>query len=227
MVMGKQRLGKDPGRYGSADGPKVRAGLKPGTRDKGKESSELRGWRYSPELRAETGQMRKEMSCGQENKSCCPSHLLLQSPAPKGKLGASNDWQLDPAELASKFTPRTKVLVLNTPNNPLGKVFSRMELELVANLCQQHDVVCISDEVYQWLVYDGQQHISIASLPGMWDRTLTIGSAGKSFSATGWKVSVSTWQAAAAGGLRKASSGPEDPAVFRSRWAGPWVQITS
>lgn len=66
--------------------------------------------------------MRKEMSCGQENKSCCPSHLLLQSPAPKGKLGASNDWQLDPAELASKFTPRTKVLVLNTPNNPLGKV---------------------------------------------------------------------------------------------------------
>lgn len=62
------------------------------------------------------------MSCGQENKSCCPSHLLLQSPAPKGKLGASNDWQLDPAELASKFTPRTKILVLNTPNNPLGKV---------------------------------------------------------------------------------------------------------
>lgn len=119
----------------------------------------------------------------------CPVFVTLKpSPAPKGKLGASNDWQLDPAELASKFTPRTKVLVLNTPNNPLGKVFSRMELELVANLCQQHDVVCISDEVYQWLVYDGHQHVSIASLPGMWDRTLTIGSAGKSFSATGWKV---------------------------------------
>lgn len=113
---------------------------------------------------------------------------LRPSPAPKGQLGSSNDWQLDPTELASKFTPRTKILVLNTPNNPLGKVFSKMELELVAALCQQHDVLCISDEVYQWLVYDGHQHISIASLPGMWDRTLTIGSAGKSFSATGWKV---------------------------------------
>uniref|UniRef100_A0A8C6GFM6 Kynurenine aminotransferase 1 n=1 Tax=Mus spicilegus TaxID=10103 RepID=A0A8C6GFM6_MUSSI len=70
----------------------------------------------------------------------------------------------------------------------LRPVFSKKELELVAALCQQHDVLCISDEVYQWLVYDGHQHISIASLPGMWERTLTIGSAGKSFSATGWKV---------------------------------------
>uniref|UniRef100_A2AQY8 Kynurenine--oxoglutarate transaminase 1 n=1 Tax=Mus musculus TaxID=10090 RepID=A2AQY8_MOUSE len=113
---------------------------------------------------------------------------LRLSPAPKGQLGSSNDWQLDPTELASKFTPRTKILVLNTPNNPLGKVFSKKELELVAALCQQHDVLCFSDEVYQWLVYDGHQHISIASLPGMWERTLTIGSAGKSFSATGWKV---------------------------------------
>ncbi|XP_038192803.1 kynurenine--oxoglutarate transaminase 1 isoform X2 [Arvicola amphibius] len=113
---------------------------------------------------------------------------LKPSPAAKGQLESSNDWQLDPTELASKFTPQTKALVLNTPNNPLGKVFSKEELELVADLCQQHDVLCISDEVYQWLVYDGHQHVSIASLPGMWERTLTIGSAGKSFSATGWKV---------------------------------------
>ncbi|XP_029424584.1 kynurenine--oxoglutarate transaminase 1 isoform X1 [Nannospalax galili] len=105
-----------------------------------------------------------------------------------GQLDTSSDWQLDPTELASKFTSRTKALVLNTPNNPLGKVFSKAELELVAGLCQQHDTVCIADEVYQWLVYDGHQHVSIASLPGMWGRTLTIGSAGKSFSATGWKV---------------------------------------
>ncbi|XP_073662789.1 kynurenine--oxoglutarate transaminase 1 isoform X4 [Tursiops truncatus] len=70
----------------------------------------------------------------------------------------------------------------------LKLVFSRAELELVASLCQQHDVVCITDEVYQWLVYDGCQHVSIATLPGMWERTLTIGSAGKTFSATGWKV---------------------------------------
>ncbi|KAM9206290.1 kynurenine--oxoglutarate transaminase 1 isoform 2-T2 [Dugong dugon] len=112
----------------------------------------------------------------------------LQSPSQDGELDYSSSWQLDPTELASKFTSRTKALVLNTPSNPLGKVFSKAELELMASLCQQHDVVCISDEVYQWLVFDGNQHISIASLPGMWERTLTIGSAGKTFSATGWKV---------------------------------------
>ncbi|XP_023586552.1 kynurenine--oxoglutarate transaminase 1 isoform X4 [Trichechus manatus latirostris] len=113
---------------------------------------------------------------------------LKPSPSQDGELDYSSNWQLDPTELANKFTSRTKALVLNTPSNPLGKVFSKAELELVASLCQQHDVVCISDEVYQWLVFDGNQHISIASLPGMWERTLTIGSAGKTFSATGWKV---------------------------------------
>ncbi|XP_073872422.1 kynurenine--oxoglutarate transaminase 1 isoform X4 [Macaca fascicularis] len=113
---------------------------------------------------------------------------LKPGPIQNGELGSSSNWQLDSMELASKFTSRTKALVLNTPNNPLGKVFSREELELVASLCQQHDVVCITDEVYQWMVYDGHPHISIASLPGMWERTLTIGSAGKTFSATGWKV---------------------------------------
>nr|XP_035925039.1 kynurenine--oxoglutarate transaminase 1 isoform X1 [Halichoerus grypus]XP_035925048.1 kynurenine--oxoglutarate transaminase 1 isoform X1 [Halichoerus grypus]XP_035925058.1 kynurenine--oxoglutarate transaminase 1 isoform X1 [Halichoerus grypus] len=113
---------------------------------------------------------------------------LKPSPTQDGELDSASNWQLDPAELASKFTSRTKALILNTPNNPVGKVFSKAELELVASLCQQHDVICISDEVYQWLVYDGHQHVSIASLPGMWERTVTIGSAGKSFSATGWKV---------------------------------------
>ncbi|XP_042101538.1 kynurenine--oxoglutarate transaminase 1-like isoform X1 [Ovis aries] len=113
---------------------------------------------------------------------------LKPSPIQKGEPDSSSNWQLDPTELASKFTSRTKAFILNTPNNPLGKVFSREELELVASLCQQHDVVCITDEVYQWLVFDGFQHISIASLPGMWERTLTIGSAGKTFSVTGWKV---------------------------------------
>ncbi|XP_073662788.1 kynurenine--oxoglutarate transaminase 1 isoform X2 [Tursiops truncatus] len=115
---------------------------------------------------------------------------LKLSPNQDRELDSSSNWQLDPTELASKFTSRTKALILNTPNNPLGKVFSRAELELVASLCQQHDVVCITDEVYQWLVYDGCQHVSIATLPGMWERTLTIGSAGKTFSATGWKAAV-------------------------------------
>ncbi|XP_072878098.1 kynurenine--oxoglutarate transaminase 1 isoform X12 [Chlorocebus sabaeus] len=88
---------------------------------------------------------------------------LKPGPIQNGELGSSSNWQLDSMELASKFTSRTKALVLNTPNNPLGKVFSREELELVASLCQQHDVVCITDEVYQWMVYDGHPHISIVS----------------------------------------------------------------
>ncbi|XP_049630004.1 kynurenine--oxoglutarate transaminase 1 [Suncus etruscus] len=113
---------------------------------------------------------------------------LKPSPVQDGEVTSSSHWQLDPVELASKFTPRTKALVLNTPHNPLGKVFSRSELELVASLCQKHDTICISDEVYQWLVFDSCEHVSIASLPGMWERTVTIGSAGKTFSATGWKV---------------------------------------
>ncbi|KFU90635.1 Kynurenine--oxoglutarate transaminase 1 [Chaetura pelagica] len=113
---------------------------------------------------------------------------LRPKPSKDGKLMSSADWQLDPAELASKFSKRTKAIVLNSPNNPLGKVFSRGELELIAGLCVKHDVLCISDEVYEWLVYDGKEHVRIASLQGMWDRTVTIGSAGKTFSITGWKV---------------------------------------
>ncbi|XP_074141018.1 kynurenine--oxoglutarate transaminase 1 isoform X4 [Sminthopsis crassicaudata] len=113
---------------------------------------------------------------------------LKPPPYDDGKVMSSGDWKLDPDELASKFSPRTKAIVINTPNNPLGKVFSKEELELIANLCKKHDVLCFSDEVYQWLVYDEEKHISIASLPGMWERTLTIGSAGKTFSVTGWKV---------------------------------------
>ncbi|KAL9826972.1 kynurenine--oxoglutarate transaminase 3-like [Geothlypis trichas] len=113
---------------------------------------------------------------------------LRLNPRKDGKLMSSADWQLDPAELASKFSERTKAIVLNSPNNPLGKVFSRGELGLIAELCVKHDVLCISDEVYEWLVYDGKQHIRIASLQGMWERTVIIGSAGKTFSATGWKV---------------------------------------
>ncbi|NXH12046.1 KAT1 transaminase, partial [Bucco capensis] len=113
--------------------------------------------------------------------------LRLKAPT-DGKLMSSAAWQLDPAELASKFSKQTKAIVLNSPNNPLGKVFSREELGLLAELCVKHDVLCISDEVYEWLVYDGKEHVRIASLPGMWERTVTIGSAGKTFSITGWKV---------------------------------------
>ncbi|KAJ7988261.1 hypothetical protein DPEC_G00321750 [Dallia pectoralis] len=104
------------------------------------------------------------------------------------KALTSADWVLSTEELAGKFNSRTKAIVINTPNNPLGKVYKRSELQVIADLCIKHDVVCISDEVYEWLTYDGAKHVKIASLPGMWERTVTIGSGGKSFSATGCQV---------------------------------------
>ncbi|KAG9341497.1 hypothetical protein JZ751_019002 [Albula glossodonta] len=100
----------------------------------------------------------------------------------------SADWELDPDELASKFNSKTKAIIINTPNNPIGKIFTREELQVIADLCIKHDTLCFSDEVYEWLIYKGHKHIKIATLPGMWDRTVTIGSAGKTFSVTGWKL---------------------------------------
>ncbi|XP_061654922.1 kynurenine--oxoglutarate transaminase 1-like isoform X4 [Phyllopteryx taeniolatus] len=109
-------------------------------------------------------------------------------PKAEGAVLSSGDWVLSTDELASKFTSRTKAVVINTPNNPLGKVYKTEELQVIADLCVKHDVLCFSDEVYEWLTYDGAEHVKIASLPGMWERTITVGSAGKTFSATGWKV---------------------------------------
>ena len=99
----------------------------------------------------------------------------------------SADWKWDLNELESAFNSKTKIIVINTPNNPLGKVFTREELEKVAELCIKHNVICVSDEVYEHITYD-RPHIRMASLPGMWERTLTIGSAGKAFSSTGSKI---------------------------------------
>uniref|UniRef100_A0A3Q4HDI1 Kynurenine--oxoglutarate transaminase 3 n=1 Tax=Neolamprologus brichardi TaxID=32507 RepID=A0A3Q4HDI1_NEOBR len=104
------------------------------------------------------------------------------------KTITSADWFLDPDELAGKFNSKTKAIIINTPNNPIGKVFTKDELQMIADLCIKHDTLCFSDEVYEWLVYRGHQHVKIATLPGMWDRTVTIGSAGKTFSVTGWKL---------------------------------------
>ncbi|XP_058842896.1 kynurenine--oxoglutarate transaminase 1 isoform X2 [Acipenser ruthenus] len=115
-------------------------------------------------------------------------YVPLRPKAAQGAALSSSDWVLDPEELASKFTKHTKAIVLNTPNNPLGKVYKREELQVIADLCVKHGALCISDEVYEWLVYDGAEHVKIATLPGMWEHTITIGSAGKTFSATGWKV---------------------------------------
>ena len=101
---------------------------------------------------------------------------------------ATGTWWFDPQELRPAFTPRTRLLLLNTPHNPTGKVFTRSELELIAQLCCEHDVLLLSDEVYDQILLDEATHLSIATLPGMWERTLTINSIGKTFSVTGWKV---------------------------------------
>ncbi|MBC8068401.1 MAG: aminotransferase [Deltaproteobacteria bacterium] len=93
----------------------------------------------------------------------------------------------DPAELAAAIGPRTRAIVLNSPHNPTGKVFSRAELDHIAALCIEHDIVAITDEVYEHLVFEGE-HVPLATLPGMRDRTVMISSTGKSFSFTGWKV---------------------------------------
>jgi len=97
------------------------------------------------------------------------------------------DYSFDPADLAAAFTPATRLLLLNSPHNPTGKVFSQAELETIARLCIRHDVLVVADEVYEHLVYD-VDHIPIATLPGMSERTVTISSAGKIFSFTGWKI---------------------------------------
>jgi len=99
-----------------------------------------------------------------------------------------NDFSFDPDELSAAFTPKTKLLLLNTPHNPTGKVFNRSELETIARIAIENDVIVVTDEVYEHLVYEGHEHIPIATLPGMAERTITISSAGKIFSFTGWKI---------------------------------------
>jgi N-succinyldiaminopimelate aminotransferase len=98
------------------------------------------------------------------------------------------DWTLEPDELRAAFSPRTRALILNTPHNPTGRVLTHAELTMIAELCIEHDVTVIADEVYEHLVFAPAQHTPIATLPGMFERTVTLGSAGKIFSATGWKI---------------------------------------
>ena len=98
------------------------------------------------------------------------------------------DWQYDPAELAAAFNRRTKAVIINTPNNPTGKVFSLKELEEISQLCLKWDCLAITDEIYEHILYDGAQHVSIASIKGMAARTVTINSISKTYSLTGWRV---------------------------------------
>lgn len=98
------------------------------------------------------------------------------------------EWAFDPDELIAAFGPKTRVIIINTPHNPSGKVFSRDELTFIATLCKEHNVVAITDEVYEHVLYDDNQHIRMATIDGMQERTLTVSSLGKTFSVTGWKI---------------------------------------
>ena len=114
-------------------------------------------------------------------------------PPPTAKPGqkgtGADEWKIDFDLLRSKLeSGKVKAIMLNTPHNPVGKVFSLSELQELASLCIKYDLLVISDEVYDCLTFDDKPHIRIASLEGMWDRTVTVGSAGKSFACTGWRV---------------------------------------
>jgi aminotransferase len=100
---------------------------------------------------------------------------------------AGKRWSLDAAALAQAVTPRTRAVLVNTPANPSGKVFSAEELEVVAGVCRRHDLLALTDEIYEYIVYE-QPHVSLASLPGMWERTVTITGFSKTYSITGWRL---------------------------------------
>jgi N-succinyldiaminopimelate aminotransferase len=130
------------------------------------------------------------------------------------------DFAVDEASLRAAFSARTRMVLLNTPHNPTGKVFTRAELDLVCALAREHDAWVVTDEVYEHLIFDGVEHIAVSTLPGMWDRTLTISSAGKTFSTTGWKVGWVSGPAEAVAAVRAVKqfltyvgSGPFQPAV--------------
>ena len=129
-------------------------------------------------------------------------------------------WTFDPADLRTAITPRTKLLLLNTPHNPTGKVFTRDELTLLAELAVANDLLVLTDEVYEHLVFAGAEHVSLATLPGMRERTLVVSSAGKTFNVTGWKIGWISGPAALVAAVRTAkqfltyvNGGPFQPAV--------------
>ena len=113
---------------------------------------------------------------------------ILSGATPRYVTLHEPDWHFDEKELTGAFSDKTKAIIINTPNNPTGKVFSLEELTLIAGLCEKWGVVAVTDEIYEHIIYDGTTHISIASLPGMRDRTVTINSISKTYSLTGWRV---------------------------------------
>ena len=115
-----------------------------------------------------------------------PRYVTLREPDPSAGLGGT--WSFDPDELAAAFTDRTRAIIINSPNNPTGKIFDRAELETIAALCQRWNVVAITDEIYEHIIFDGHRHVPMATIDGMADRTVTINSLSKTYSVTGWRV---------------------------------------
>jgi len=115
-------------------------------------------------------------------------NMVMAGVTPRYVPLRGDDWTFDPDELAKAFNPRTRAIIVNTPHNPTGKVYSRVELQTIAALCEKHDVIAITDEVYEHILYDDAIHTRLATLPGMQNRTLTVSSLGKTFSVTGWKI---------------------------------------
>ena len=115
----------------------------------------------------------------------------------------TGEWLFDEKELRGAFGPKTAAIVITTPHNPTGKVFSRAELEVIAKLCQKWDVKVFSDEIYEHILYDGAHHVSPASIPGLEDRTVTINSASKTYGVTGWRVGWAIAAAPLTASLRK------------------------
>ncbi|HYM91608.1 MAG TPA: aminotransferase class I/II-fold pyridoxal phosphate-dependent enzyme [bacterium] len=104
------------------------------------------------------------------------------------RLRLEPDFPFDPDEIRAQISPRTKAIIVNSPHNPTGKVFSQTELDQVADLCHRHNLLAITDEVYEHILYDGHTHRTLASLPGMAERTVIVNSLSKSYSVTGWRV---------------------------------------
>jgi len=114
--------------------------------------------------------------------------VILAGATPRYVALRDPDFSIDRAELEAAFSPRTKAIVINTPHNPSGKVFTRAELEAIASLCRRHDALAITDEIYEHIIYGGARHVSIASLAGMAERTVTISGLSKTYSITGWRL---------------------------------------
>ncbi|HEX3120160.1 MAG TPA: aminotransferase class I/II-fold pyridoxal phosphate-dependent enzyme [Candidatus Acidoferrum sp.] len=127
-----------------------------------------------------------------------PRFVKMKPPANENDV-----WSYDPAELAAAFGPKTKAIILNTPNNPTGKVFTRAELEFIRDLCVRSNAYCITDEIYEHILYDATEHITMARIDGMRERTIVINGMSKTYSVTGWRVGWAIAPAETTAAIRK------------------------